>query len=391
MALEAEHKNNMKFRDLFNQIEKEIPNKEMHHSEEEVEDSMVRLAGLLKEDCITESGVIGECLTHELCDFQGGHSHSSCHQGLDYFGDLRTCCIFNSYCGYETNKMLTYLMNPDYPEVTNSSDDCVFRVELLPSVCQVRLDFLELALKPMEEGVCDDDNALHISSDDPSVNIPVKKLCGTVNKGSEDVLRTDNPHVYVHVDRDEPQLQGLPDFRPPNKQTATLKLNVRVKDFASRWNIRISQISCDGANLQAPTGCAQYYNTNAGNITSLNFQDGSYRKDLSMAACIKRDPTACGIEYTLKHLAVGDTRGVAGKLGYGLTCKDYLLVGGERTAFCGSINLPKKMIFPTFGPEYLYFHSDSNFTNKVDVGYDIEYRHLQDCTDVDFFRYPTKK
>ena len=34
----------------------------------------------------------------------------------------------------------------------------------------------------MEEGVCDDDNALHISSDDPFVNIPVKKLCGTVNK-----------------------------------------------------------------------------------------------------------------------------------------------------------------------------------------------------------------
>ena len=43
-------------------------------------------------------------------------------------------------------------------------------------------DFLELALKPMEEGACDDDNALHVSSDDPFVNIPVKKLCGTVNK-----------------------------------------------------------------------------------------------------------------------------------------------------------------------------------------------------------------
>ena len=40
-----------------------------------------------------------------------------------------------------------------------------------------------------------------------------------------------------------------------------------------------------------------------------------------MAACIKRDPAACGIEYNFKHLGVGDTKGVAGKLGYGLTCK----------------------------------------------------------------------
>ena len=41
---------------------------------------------------------------------------------------------------------LTYLMNPDYPEATNASDDCVFRVELLPSVCQVRLGELRSKL-----------------------------------------------------------------------------------------------------------------------------------------------------------------------------------------------------------------------------------------------------
>jgi len=349
------------------------------------------LNGLPKEDCITEEGAIGECYTADLCNYLGGKPYGSCHQGLDYYGDMRSCCVFNSYCGYETNKELTYLMNPEYPASTESVDDCMFKVDLLPGVCQLRLDFLDLVLKPMEDGVCDDNNALHISSPNPFTKIPVNKLCGNINQAPDDVLRTDIPHLYVHVDRDDPALYGVPDRRPPNKRSNTVKLNIRVKDFASRWNIRVSQISCDGANLQAPMGCAQYYNSNSGNISSLNFNDGAYARNLSLAACIKRDPTACAIEYNVRHMGVGETKGVADKLGYGLTCTDYLLIGGERTALCGGIHAAKRMVFPTHGPEFIFFQSDDKFINKVDVGYDIEYAHIQDCSETEFFKYPTKK
>jgi len=346
---------------------------------------------LPKEECITAAGQIGECLSAYDCGLEDGELDGLCHQGHDSYHHLRSCCVYTSYCGFQTNKEVTYLKNPDYPSSTRTSGDCVFKIDLLPGVCQIRLDFLELELKPLVNGECEEGNALHIGSSDPGAFIPVKKLCGTVSSDVEDALRTDIPHVYVHVDRDHEAMAHLNDVRPPNKDDISVKLTLKVDNYPSRWNIRASQISCDGANLQAPTGCGQYYNSNSGNISSFNFKDGQYMKDLSFSACIKRDPLACAVEYNFKHLGIGETKGGQGKLGYGLTCKDYLLVNGERTALCGSQNLPRRMVFPTHGPESIFFSSDSQFRNKVDVGYSLEYTHLRNCTGVEYFKYPVKR
>eukprot|EP00088_Acartia_fossae_P054597 TRINITY_DN6290_c0_g1_i6.p1 TRINITY_DN6290_c0_g1~~TRINITY_DN6290_c0_g1_i6.p1 ORF type:complete len:943 (+),score=244.55 TRINITY_DN6290_c0_g1_i6:31-2859(+) len=346
-----------------------------------------------KEECLTNAGGIGECLQAFECGLEGGKPDGLCHLGHDAYYHLRVCCVYESFCGFETNKEVTYLKNPEFPQYTHKSSDCMLKIDLLPNVCQVRLDFLELEMKPMEDGECDPNNSLYISTSVPDAYVPVKQLCGTIHREIEDELRTDIPHVYVHVNRDHPNLYGGPDQELPNKDDVpSLWLTLKVDDFASRWNIRVSQIQCDGANLQAPAGCAQYYNMNSGNITSFNLLDRAYQKDLSMTSCIKRDPAACALELNMKTFFVGETRGGSGKLGYGLTCKDYFLVNGEKTSICGSNNnIPRKLIFPSHGPQSIFFHSDSEHDPKTDIGYHFEYFHHTNCQNLEYYKYPNKK
>ena len=47
--------------------------------------------------------------------------------------------------------------------------------------------------------------------------------------------------------------------------------------------------------------------------------------------------------------------------------KDYLIINGEKTGICGSLNAPRKMIFPAHGPESIFFYSDETFNNKVKI------------------------
>ncbi|XP_023337168.1 uncharacterized protein LOC111708127 [Eurytemora carolleeae] len=349
---------------------------------------------LPKEECHTDAGEIGECLAPFNCGAEGGEPAGLCHQGLDAAHHIRSCCIFPSYCGYETNKEVSYLTNPDYPKSTTlQKEDCIFKVDLLPGVCQLRLDFLEFEMKPMERGICEDKNSLIISSTEKTAMIPQKQLCGTIHSDSDlvDPLRTDIPHMYVNIDRDPPFTQGQPSNKIPNKiQAPSVKMNLKVTDFPSRWNIRISQILCDGANLQAPMGCSQYYNMNSGNISSLNIKDGQYPQNLRWSSCIKRDPMACAVEYNLRKFSLGETKAGPGRLGYGLTCQDYLVINGEKTALCGGLNQPRPLIFPASGPESIFFYSDNIFT-KADVGYIIEYKHHLNCTGLTHYSYPSKK
>ena len=41
----------------------------------------------------------------------------------------RVCCIYPSYCGFETNREVTYFRNPNYPRSSNNTGECHFRVK----------------------------------------------------------------------------------------------------------------------------------------------------------------------------------------------------------------------------------------------------------------------
>jgi len=349
--------------------------------------SFLPLSVLPPEDCHSEAGLVGECLSAAECGATSGQPSGLCHMGRDVSLHARVCCTYPAHCGYETNHRVTYLQSPGYPTPAAAVSDCPFTVNLLPGVCQVRLDFLDFQMKPLHQGQCDLKNSLLIKSGQSSTVIPMPRLCGTIASGQDDPLRTDIPHLYTHFDVDPAPEKNAK--KVPNKDiiNPTLELHFNVENYPSVWNIRVSQIVCDGANLQAPSGCSQFYNSNSGNITSINLPDGEYMTDTSLDICVARDPTACAIKYNLAQMDVGPTKG---GLGYGLVCEDYLKLRGEKTGICGKAQ-GRDMILPVRGNVGLTFQSDSSNIPGADVGYRIEYEYLHNCDTIQYYKYPSTK
>lgn len=349
--------------------------------------STLPMSILPPEDCHSEENLIGECLSASECGSTSGHPSGLCHMGRDVSLHARVCCVYPAHCGYETTHRVTYIKSPSYPTPVSAVTDCPFTLNLLPGVCQVRLDFLDFKLKPLNHGICDPKNTLLIKSSQASTLIPMTNLCGTVATGKEDPLRTDIPHLYTHFDIDPAPEKGAK--KVPNKDDPpSLELQFTVENYPSKWNIRVSQIICDGANLQAPTGCSQFYNSNSGNITSINLPDREYMADTSLDICLARDPTACAIKYRMKTMGVGPTKG--GGLGYGLVCDDFLKFRGEKTGICGKGD-GREMVLPVKGPMGLSFRSDTSNIPEADVGYRLEYEYLHQCGDLQYFKYPVTK
>jgi len=339
------------------------------------------------DDCHSEEGLLGECLNAYECGINDGFPSGMCHQGLignSLTAATKVCCTFPAHCGFETNKRVSYFKSPSYPQLVSKVSDCPYTIDLLPGVCQVRIDFLEFKMKPIYHGQCDENNLMEIRAGTSKAFIPMSKLCGTISTGSDDPLRTDGPHLYVHFETDTSP-ENIPQI--PNKQKLqdSLEIKFLVKDYPSAWNIRVTQIMCDGANLQAPSGCGQFYNSNSGKISSLNFPDGEYMKDANLDVCIARDPIACAIKYDINSMSVGITKG--GAIGYGLVCDDYLKFNGEKTSMCGVGN-GREIVLPVRGSVGFSFRSDSINMPGADVGYQVDYQYEHYCEDLEFYKYP---
>merc|ERR1719431_75300 len=109
-----------------------------------------------------------------------------------------------------------------------------------------------------------------------------------------------------------------------------------------------------------------------GNISSLNWPDGQYPRDLTLSSCI----------------AMGLGRFGGNKLGYGLTCRDYIAIHGERTGMCGSVSTPRTLLLPPTSLG-LTMHTDSQARDKEDVGFHLSYRFLHDCEGVRWYQPPS--
>jgi len=347
---------------------------------------------LPKEECITADGEVGECHSAYQCGYTNGVYNGLCHQGMDSSAHTRVCCVYPSYCGYETNREVTYFKNPGYPSPTTNHKECHFRVNLLPGVCQLRVDFLELKLKPMENGECEAQNRLTVKSRLKRAHVPVQEFCGKLHRNNQDPTSTDLSHMYVHIE-DIPLDSAY--VEPPNSPKPSVDFRVSVKDYPSKWNIRISQVQCDGAPLHAPSGCSQFYNQPNGTITSLNVADQSYLNNLKMSACIRPDLSACGIRYLIKEMQFGDVKnkrqGTSKQLGYGLTCQDYITFNGMKSGMCGATS-NKEIILPINGPQGLSIVTDGIHSPSTDQGFRIQYSFIHNCDNTtNFFNFPTAK
>jgi len=320
---------------------------------------------------------VGQCASAYQCGAHGGRLGDFCPQGADLAP--RACCVFSEgRCGAQTSHRVSYFARS---RGSSKPSSCGYRVNLLPRVCQVRLDFLDLQLGAMEGGACHPDNRLVISvGPDQVARIPVSSLCGVVGvEGEEAPLSTDLPHLYIHLDRDSSNsLRG--------GEAHFVQLDLKVLGAPASWNIRVTQVTCDGAPLQAPAGCDQYHTGLTGRLASLNLRDGQYLAGLDITSCIARDPAACAVEYTLDTMQVGPTRG--GGLGFGLACSSYLAILGERTAICGGSSAGRALTLPVTGPLALTLRSQATHSPGKDRGFAIRYRLLDNCRNVTYFEYP---
>jgi len=332
--------------------------------------------------CVTAKGLVGKCATEQRCRAVKGIPSPSdnCFQGPP-----AVCCTFAERCGAVTAQGVTYLKSPGYPSLVSQQADCGVTVRLRNNVCQLRLNFLDFELPPPQDGACSTQDRLRITSNQRQAFIPVPELCGHVGDISADPTSTGLPHLYVHVD--DRHLER-PDATAPNSSPLrTVTLNMKAQR-SSRWNIRVDQIDCNGGKLQAPAGCGQYFTETSGNISSLNWKDGTYLKNMNLASCIKPDLEACAIQYTINGMGLGLFRG--NRLGYGLACSDHLAFRGEKTGICGSVVTPREMNLPSTSLPGFTLSTDGNHKDKQDVGFSLSYRMLKgkECKSLQFYRYP---
>eukprot|EP00092_Neocalanus_flemingeri_P029391 GFUD01031908.1.p1 GENE.GFUD01031908.1~~GFUD01031908.1.p1 ORF type:complete len:518 (+),score=114.79 GFUD01031908.1:75-1628(+) len=339
------------------------------------------------EECLTADDEVGECLSAHDCGQTNGQMSGLCHQGMDHSAYPRVCCTYTAECGYSTSKTVSYFRSPAWPQLVTNHSDCSLEVDVNPGVCQVRLDFIDFHLDGMTEGSCSPSNQMVINSTIKHAYFPTNTLCGNLSPTTAelvDYLRTDLPHLYLHLE-DLPADRKVPKL--PNSPTPSISLNVKVTNHPSKWNIRVTQIQCDGAPLQAPGGCSQYYNSFSGTMTSLNYHDNQYMTNMDMAACVRLDQRACAIAYTIDSMSVGASKG--NKLGYGLTCGDYISFSGEKTGMCGTA-LAREVVLPVRGVQGVTMHSDSVFS-KSEAGFKMQYRYIRECVGLQYFRYPQPK
>jgi len=339
------------------------------------------------EECHTEQGEIGECLSAFDCGATNGEISGLCHMGLDSSQYLRVCCKYESQCGFHTSKSVSNFKNPSYPDYTENHSDCQLEVDINPGVCQLRLDFLDFHLGNMVNGECQENNKLEIVTTVPHAYIPTKVLCGKIMDNSSleghDYLKTDLPHMYIHLHDPEDHIEN----RVPNVATPAVRLVIKVHNHASRWNIRVTQVQCDGAPLQAPSGCAQYYNAFSGTMTSLNMFDQQYQRNLDLDACIRLDQKACAIKYDVEMLSVGEN--LEKKLKYGLLCDDFVSFHGEKTGMCGTLD-GREIVLPATGFQGMFMHTN-DVSGANEAGFKVHYRYIRDCEDLTFFQYPVLK
>lgn len=123
------------------------------------------------EECFDSSNQSGTCYTAFECKLLGGQPSSPCAAG---FG---SCCIVSRTCHVTTREKVVYFKNPSFPGADSEERFCDLTVELSePSVCQLRLDFLDFQLDPPTNGACRDDYMEISASGMPPQTVP--RLCG---------------------------------------------------------------------------------------------------------------------------------------------------------------------------------------------------------------------
>lgn len=229
----------------------------------------------------TESSTIqGICRTGDECGESGGIQSGNCASG---FG---VCCyhtitVAGGATGAVTNN-LTYIQNTGYPATTGTAaatagQTYTYTVAGGESICQIRLDFVDVELKqPTADGVCTGAAQDQLTASSASTTVlGVTNLCGTLT----------GQHMYIHNDGAD--------------IVSTIAITLGTDTTGRKWKIKVTQIECDSMS-RAPPGCLQYYTGSTGTIASFN---GASTTNQMIAfqeysACIRTEAGMCSFAMT---------------------------------------------------------------------------------------------
>ena len=93
-------------------------------------------------------------------------------------------------CGHQGSEMFINFVNPSYPAHDTTTGTCVFKVDVSPRICQIRVDFVDTEMLSPDEGLCTE-QSLQIGG--AAAPVGFERLCG---------LNADQ-HFYIHIDPDE--------------------------------------------------------------------------------------------------------------------------------------------------------------------------------------------
>ncbi|XP_049845617.1 uncharacterized protein LOC126298360 [Schistocerca gregaria] len=268
--------------------------------------------------CDSPDGTTGVCYPEEECEQLGGLSLASCDD------QHRVCCLVEKSCRNVTSEVVSYFVNPSYPNPDRAGTFCDFRIDVLDEdICQVRMDFEQFSLSGPHRtlGICRNDRFI-VTTSLPN-GIGLSELCGE-NGGQ---------HIYVPV-----------DAAIGSASVSIMIMTSGIKPY--QWRIRATQINCkENVNLAAPQGCLQYYTELSGSIQSFNYYHGQghYQSNLDYSICILRSPNTCRVEYrqvedSIFWINSADSEyleeniGRAGTASCDLTTHDYLHIPDGRGA-----------------------------------------------------------
>lgn len=292
--------------------------------------SLFSVVTFSNDECTSTSGTTGICQTSTECSDNGGASSGNCASG---FG---VCCIYTSTtCGTDTEvkNNCTYLQNPGYSSTyATASKTCSWKITGSADICQIRLDFVKVAITgpATADGDCNGadgaQDAISVTSPSGTGAAGMQEICGTLT-GS---------HIYIET----------------AMATTAAKVTVATGTgtAARSWNIKVKMIECDNPS-RAPTDCLQYHTGAAGTIMNLNSLT-LMNDNLNYQICIRKELGMCEIQYT-EAASSPDSFGLRGETAEGETGTNcdgsYILIPSDGSTeaeatlgrYCGSVLVTK--------------------------------------------------
>ncbi|XP_046985792.1 uncharacterized protein LOC124555782 isoform X2 [Schistocerca americana] len=299
--------------------------------------------------CDSPDGTTGVCYPEEECEQLGGLSLAPCDD------QQRVCCLVEKSCRNVTSEVVSYFVNPSYPNQDRAGTFCDFRIDVLDEdICQVRMDFEQFSLSGPHRtlGICRNDRFI-VTTSLPN-GIGLSELCGE-NGGQ---------HIYVPV-----------DAAIGSASVSIMIMTSGIKPY--QWRIRATQINCKenvnlaGEYLEENIGRAGTASCDLTTHDYLHIPDGrgATSDDYDDETQFHDDPSSfstsssdkfCG--RSLSGLAVIEEAEHL-RSGYVLDPPENTSVSSAVTSFAS-------------GPIVLRFHSDDVTEPEKETGFYITYKQL---------------